>query len=61
MMPRDVSTRWNSSYDMMDFSTQYRKAIDRMTGDKKAGLRAYELSDDEWEIVTQLTEILKVR
>ncbi|KAF8815678.1 hypothetical protein BYT27DRAFT_7004574, partial [Phlegmacium glaucopus] len=60
MMPRDVSTRWNSTYDMLKFAINYRKAIDRLTGDKNLGLRQYELGDDEWEIAKQLSSLLMV-
>lgn len=59
-MPRDVSTRWNSTYDMLKFAIDYRKAIDRLTGDKNLGLRQYELDDDEWEIAKQLSSLLMV-
>ncbi|KAF8811030.1 hypothetical protein BYT27DRAFT_7008351, partial [Phlegmacium glaucopus] len=34
----NVSTRWNSTYDMLKFAINYRKAIDRLTGDKNLGL-----------------------
>ncbi|KAJ2911793.1 hypothetical protein MD484_g8620, partial [Candolleomyces efflorescens] len=60
MMPRDVPTRWNSSYDMVKFSTLYRRAIDRLTSHRDLDLRKFELSDDEWEIVKQLRDTLKV-
>ncbi|PPQ88236.1 hypothetical protein CVT25_005286 [Psilocybe cyanescens] len=60
MMPRDVSTRWNSTYDMLKFAIDYRKAIDRLMGDKNLGLRQYELSDDEWEIAKQLSLLLMI-
>ena len=33
-MPRDVSTRWNSTYDMLDFAITYRAALDKLTGDR---------------------------
>ena len=32
-MPRDVSTRWNSTYDMIVFALEYCKAIAAMTAD----------------------------
>jgi hypothetical protein len=60
-MPRDVTTRWNSTYDMLDFAVRHRSAIDDITGDKTAGMRKYELDDKEWRIALQLRDTLKVR
>jgi hypothetical protein len=60
-MPRDVATRWNSTYDMLEFAIRYRSAVDDITGDKSANLRKYELDDDEWRIAVQLQNTLKVR
>jgi hypothetical protein len=44
-MPRDVTTRWNSTYDMLKFALEYRKAIDILTADRQNDLRNYELSE----------------
>jgi hypothetical protein len=60
MMPRDVSTRWNSTYDMLEFAVEYREALDSITGNQKMKLRRYELADDDWEIATKLRDVLKV-
>ena len=59
-MPRDVSTQWNSTFDMLDFALQYRKAIDTISADREMGLRQFELSEKEWNIASQLRDVLKV-
>jgi hypothetical protein len=61
IMPRDVSTRWNSTYDMIAFALEYRKAITAMTADVDNDLRKYKLSKEEWEVVEELASVLKVR
>ena len=45
MMPRDVSTRWNSTYDMLNFALDYRVAIDSISSNRDLNLRKYELQD----------------
>ena len=59
-MPRDVSTRWNSTFDILAFAPEYKTAIDDIAGNKAANLRQYELSDEEWRIAEQLHDTLKV-
>lgn len=59
-MPRDVATRWNSTYEMLAFAVDYRLAIDSITGDRDMKLRQYELNEDEWEAAVQLRAALKV-
>jgi hypothetical protein len=59
-MPRDVATRWNSTYDMLDFALEYRQAIDSMTAARAFDLRKYELGPDEWKIGEELHDVLKV-
>jgi hypothetical protein len=61
MIPRDVSTRWNSTYEMVSFAYKYRAAIDKLTAEREMKLHDYELSSEEWEIVQQLSESLEVR
>ncbi|CAA7270539.1 unnamed protein product [Cyclocybe aegerita] len=31
MIPRDVSTRWNSTFDMLNFAVNYKPAINSLT------------------------------
>ena len=59
-MPRDVATRWNSTYDMLEFAIEFREALDTITGEKEMRLRKYEMDNEEWEIAQQLRDVLKV-
>jgi hypothetical protein len=59
-MPRDVSTRWNVTYDMLLFALDFRPAIDSMTALCDFDLQRYELSPAEWGIAKELRDILKV-
>jgi len=38
IMPCDVTTRWNSTYDMLKFALEYCKAIDILTADRQNDL-----------------------
>ncbi|RXW23667.1 hypothetical protein EST38_g2184 [Candolleomyces aberdarensis] len=60
MIPRDVATRWNSTYEMVSFAYKYRRTIDKLTADRDMKLRQYELTSDEWEIAHQLSNSLKI-
>ncbi|KAF5324122.1 hypothetical protein D9619_011280 [Psilocybe cf. subviscida] len=59
-MPRDVLTRWNSTFEMLEFAITYRGAIDAMTSERSLNLRKYELDDNEWLIATKLRDTLKI-
>jgi len=59
MMPRDVATCWNATFDMLKFAIEYREAIDKITGDLKMKLRRFELTDEEWTFAEQLSKLLK--
>jgi hypothetical protein len=58
MMPRDVTTHWNSTYNMLVFTLEYRKAIDENSYDRE--IWKYELEEEEWKLVQQLCDILEV-
>ena len=60
MMPRDVSIRWNSTFDMLDFAITYRSALDAMTANRGLNLRKYELDNEEWISTEKLRDTLKV-
>ena len=61
LLPWDVATRWNSTLDMLEYALSHKEAVDRMTQSRDGGLRMYKLSKDEWVILGQLRNVLKVR
>ncbi|KAF8622488.1 hypothetical protein AX15_006974, partial [Amanita polypyramis BW_CC] len=58
-MPRDVRTRWNSTYDMLCFTLKYKQAVKSMTETRELDLRGLELSPKEWMLAQQLADVLK--
>lgn len=60
MMPRDVTTRWDSTYDMLEFAVTYHDALDNITTDRDMKLRQFELSEEGWVLTTHLCDALKV-
>jgi len=60
MMPRDIATRWNYTYEMLSFAYTYRDAYNELTSNRDMKMRKYEIEDDDWEIVKQLADVLKV-
>jgi hypothetical protein len=59
MMPRDIATRWNYTYEMLSFAYAYREAFNELTSNRDMKMRKYELSDADWKIVNDLASVLK--
>ena len=60
VIPRDVRTRWNATYDMLEFAYRYKKAVNKITDIRDMKLRRYEIEPHEWEIIRQLRDLLSV-
>ena len=59
-MPCDVCTCWNSTYDMLKFVLEYKEAIKMFTLDLKNDLHKFKLNDEEWGLVKELSNMLRV-
>lgn len=60
LMPRDIATCWNSTFDLLVYALKHRKAVHLLTQWCELGLRKFELSNNEWATIEQLHSILKV-
>src|SRR5258708_13743134 len=60
LIVRDVTTRWNSTYDMLNMNIEYRPGVDKMTEAHENELCMDELGEEEWMIPKQLLDVLKV-
>jgi hypothetical protein len=60
VIPCDVRTHWNATYNMLDFAYQYRKVINKITDIWDMKLHVYEIEVHEWEMIRQLRDLLKV-
>jgi hypothetical protein len=46
---------------MLDCALRYRKALDALSGKRSNKLRDFELKEEEWRLIQQLRDVLKVR
>ncbi|KAL1663636.1 hypothetical protein GGF50DRAFT_56515 [Schizophyllum commune] len=60
-IPRDVSTRWNSTYDMLEYVVEHAKPLKAYLGDEDHtfDLDVFALSSQEWRCARQLRKVLK--
>jgi hypothetical protein len=60
ILPRDVSTHWNSTFDHLSAFVELEEYIDAFTGNREHGLRQFELTSEKWKCVKQLVKVLQV-
>lgn len=64
MLPCDVTTHWNSTYDMLIVALEYKKVVKQITTDDgNVGdhtVSEFKLTLKEWNIAEQLYDILKM-
>ena len=60
IMPCDIHTHWNATFDMLEFAYEYKDAINQITDRWEMKLHNYEIEPHEWDIIKQLWDILGV-
>ena len=60
IIPRNVKTCWNSTFDMVKMAFKFHPVIDDITADKSLKLCKYKLDDDDWKVIGDLLQVLKV-
>jgi hypothetical protein len=60
VIPQDVRTRWNATYDMLDKAYSLKAAVNKITEMRDMKLRQYKIEGHEWELLRQLCDLLKV-
>jgi hypothetical protein len=56
---RDVDTRWSSTLLMIERLLELKEFVKKMIADNPE-LRKYELDDEEWSLLKEYSDILKV-
>ncbi|KAJ3967366.1 hypothetical protein EV361DRAFT_807417, partial [Lentinula raphanica] len=59
VLPRDVSTRWNSTYDMLAAFLKMKEPVAEFLDRSSNGLADFALDDDEWNAIEGLVLVLK--
>ncbi|KAF7300003.1 hypothetical protein MKEN_01322600 [Mycena kentingensis (nom. inval.)] len=59
VLPRDVKTRWNSTFDLINTLLQYKRAVQQFTASADHGLRVYEIDSEEWTALADLRDVLQ--
>ncbi|KIK73238.1 hypothetical protein PAXRUDRAFT_178948, partial [Paxillus rubicundulus Ve08.2h10] len=59
LIPWDVVTRWNSTYETLCFVLAYHQPVDAVMAEKKYKLQKYELDHEEWQIIKDLVSLLE--
>jgi hypothetical protein len=60
MMPCNVSTQWNLTFNMLNFAIEYCLAINTMAATWDFDLHKHELVPAEWRIAGELCDVLQV-
>ena len=60
LIPWDMKICWNSTYDIVKMAYKFCLTIDNIAANKSLKLCKYELDDDDWKVIGDLLQVLKV-
>ncbi|KAJ3833151.1 hypothetical protein F5878DRAFT_547058, partial [Lentinula raphanica] len=60
VLPRDVATRWNSTFDMMAAFLEMKDIVSEFLDRSSHKLSEFILDDNEWEAIAGLVSVLKI-
>jgi len=59
-LDRHVSTRWNSDLSCLDAHVYFRPVVEQLTASSANKLKAYRLTEKQWELAEEVQEALVV-
>jgi len=59
-LDRRVSTRWNSDLSCLDAHMHFRPVVEQLTASSANKLKAYQLTEKQWELAEEVQEALVV-
>ncbi|KAJ3753120.1 ribonuclease H-like domain-containing protein, partial [Lentinula raphanica] len=60
ILPRDVATRWNSTFDMLSAFIRMKEPVTMFLDRSSNKLAEYALDNEEWEAIEGLVSVLKI-
>ncbi|KAK6996065.1 hypothetical protein R3P38DRAFT_2418611, partial [Favolaschia claudopus] len=57
---RRCASRWNSDYDSLDTALILEQPVRAPMKDKDLNLKAYKLTNDQWNLAADLRDVLEV-
>ena len=61
ILPRDISTRWNSTFDMLSAFIEMKQFVVQFLDQASNGLSEYNLEEEECKAASDLVKALTVR
>jgi hypothetical protein len=60
-LARRCASRWNTDYDSLDTALILEQPVRALLKEKDLNLKAFKLTDDQWNLAADLWDVLKVQ